>query len=211
MVTRVSVAGCRDPVAGSDPSPTTGTLGDRIGRRKLLLVGAVAFGLASVTAAYSTSPAMLIAARTVLGVAGAILAPSTISLIRTLFRDPRQMGLANGLWGLCVSAGAVIGPVVGGAMLTHYLVGLGLPARRAGDGGAARGRSAPAARVPRPASGEAGSHRRGAVATASPEKAGSAAVLIVRLLRAGRPTASTQDGERDRGDDHEGHAPVRQS
>nr|WP_217641747.1 MFS transporter [Actinopolyspora alba] len=99
---------------------TMGTLGDRTGRKKLLLIGAAAFGAASVVAAYSTSPAMLIAARAVLGVAGAILTPSTISLIRTLFRDPKQMGLAIGLWGTCFSAGAVIGPVIGGAMLTRF-------------------------------------------------------------------------------------------
>ncbi|WP_116100914.1 MFS transporter [Amycolatopsis thermalba] len=111
---------------------TMGTLGDRIGRRKLLLLGAAAFGAASVAAAFATSPAMLIAARAALGVAGAVLAPSTMSLIRTLFRDPRQMGLAIGLWGLCFSAGAVIGPVAGGALLAHFWWGsvflLGVPA-----------------------------------------------------------------------------------
>jgi len=111
---------------------TMGTLGDRIGRKKLLLIGATAFGIASVLAAFSTSPAMLIAARAVLGVAGAILAPSTISLIRTLFRDPKQMGLAIGLWGTCFSAGAVIGPLVGGVMLSQFWWGsvflLGVPA-----------------------------------------------------------------------------------
>ncbi|MEV0650542.1 MFS transporter [Phytomonospora sp. NPDC050363] len=111
---------------------TMGTLGDRIGRRRLLLIGAAAFGAASVVAAYSVSPAMLIGARAVLGVAGAVLAPSTMSLIRTLFRDARQMGLAIGIWGLCFSAGAVIGPLVGGAMLTRFWWGsvflLGVPA-----------------------------------------------------------------------------------
>ncbi|GAA2985457.1 MFS transporter [Streptosporangium longisporum] len=111
---------------------TMGTLGDRIGRRRLLLIGAAAFGVVSVVAAYSTGPAMLIASRAVLGVAGAILAPSTMSLIRSLFRDPRQMGVAIGIWGLCFSAGAVIGPVVGGAMLSRFWWGsvflLGVPA-----------------------------------------------------------------------------------
>ncbi|ABP55162.1 MFS transporter [Salinispora tropica] len=111
---------------------TMGTLGDRIGRRKLLLIGAAAFGVTSVVAAYSVSPEMLIATRALLGVAGAILAPSTMSLIRTLFRDPKQMGLAIGIWGLCFSAGAVIGPVVGGALLSHFWWGsvflLGVPA-----------------------------------------------------------------------------------
>jgi DHA2 family multidrug resistance protein-like MFS transporter len=111
---------------------TTGTVGDRIGRRKLLLIGAAAFGAASVVAAYSVSPGMLIATRAVLGVAGAILAPSTMSLIRTLFREPKQLGLAIGIWGLCFSVGAVIGPVVGGALLAHFWWGsvflLGVPA-----------------------------------------------------------------------------------
>ena len=69
---------------------TMGTLGDRIGRRRLLLAGAAAFGLASLLAAYATSPELLIGARAVLGVAGATLAPSTLSLIRNLFLDPRQ-------------------------------------------------------------------------------------------------------------------------
>src|SRR5687768_8670705 len=69
---------------------TMGTLGDRIGRRKLLMIGAVAFGFASVLAAYSNSAGMLIAARAILGIAGATLAPSTLSLIRNMFHDPKQ-------------------------------------------------------------------------------------------------------------------------
>src|SRR4030095_4980077 len=69
---------------------TMGTLGDRIGRRRLLLMGAAAFGAASVLAAFSTSAGMLIAARAVLGVAGATLMPSTLSLIRNMFHDPHQ-------------------------------------------------------------------------------------------------------------------------
>jgi DHA2 family multidrug resistance protein-like MFS transporter len=109
-----------------------GTLGDRIGRRKLLLIGAAAFAGASVLAAYSTSPEMLIAARAVLGIAGATLAPSTMALISNMFRDPKQMGLAIGIWAMCFSAGAVIGPLVGGAMLVHFWWGsvflLGVPA-----------------------------------------------------------------------------------
>src|SRR6478672_1075631 len=69
---------------------TMGTLGDRIGRRRLLLIGAATFGATSVLAAFSTSPAMLIASRALLGLAGATLAPSTLSLIRNMFLDPRQ-------------------------------------------------------------------------------------------------------------------------
>src|SRR5687768_18005855 len=68
---------------------TLGTLGDRIGRRRLLMIGVVAFGLASVLAAFSTSAGMLIASRALLGAAGATLAPSTLSLIRNMFLDPQ--------------------------------------------------------------------------------------------------------------------------
>src|SRR4030095_13131025 len=73
---------------------TMGTLGDRIGRRKLLLIGAAAFGVASALAAFSNSAEMLIAARAVLGIAGATLAPSTLSLIRNMFHDPKQRTVA---------------------------------------------------------------------------------------------------------------------
>src|SRR5688500_12914008 len=73
---------------------TMGTLGDRIGRRRLLLIGAAAFGVASVVAAFSLSASMLIAARALLGIAGATLMPSTMSLIRNMFHDPRQRTVA---------------------------------------------------------------------------------------------------------------------
>src|SRR5829696_8936695 len=76
---------------------TMGTLGDRIGRRRLLLIGAAAFGAASVVAAFSSSPEMLIAARALLGVAGATLAPSTLSLIRNMFEDDQQRTVAVGI------------------------------------------------------------------------------------------------------------------
>jgi DHA2 family multidrug resistance protein-like MFS transporter len=98
---------------------TMGNLGDRIGRRKLLLMGAAAFGLASVLAAFSTSARMLIAARAVLGIAGATVAPSTLSLIRNMFLDPRERTLAIGVWISSYSVGGAIGPLLGGVML-HY-------------------------------------------------------------------------------------------
>jgi DHA2 family multidrug resistance protein-like MFS transporter len=111
---------------------TMGTLGDRIGRRRLLLIGAAAFGLASVLAACSTSPAMLIAARAVLGIAGATLSPSTLALIGNMFRDPRQRGVAISIWMACFMAGAALGPVVGGLTLERFWWGavflLGVPA-----------------------------------------------------------------------------------
>jgi DHA2 family multidrug resistance protein-like MFS transporter len=99
---------------------TMGTLGDRTGRRRLLLTGAAAFGAASVLAAYSTSPAMLIAARALLGIAGATLSPSTLALIGTMFRQPRQRAAAIGVWMACFMSGAAIGPIAGGLMLEHF-------------------------------------------------------------------------------------------
>jgi DHA2 family multidrug resistance protein-like MFS transporter len=99
---------------------TMGTLGDRIGRRRLLLIGAAAFGVASVVAAFSTSAEMLIAARAMLGVAGATLAPSTLSLIRNMFLDPRQRTFAVGVWAASFSAGAGIGPLLGGVLLEYF-------------------------------------------------------------------------------------------
>jgi MFS transporter, DHA2 family, multidrug resistance protein len=99
---------------------TMGTLGDRIGRRRLLLIGAAAFGVASVIAAFSRSAEMLIVTRAVLGLAGATLAPSTLSLIRNMFLDPHQRTLAIGVWISSYSAGAAIGPLVGGVLLENF-------------------------------------------------------------------------------------------
>ncbi|WP_449248200.1 MFS transporter [Bosea rubneri] len=99
---------------------TMGTLGDRIGRRKLLLIGAAAFGLASIVAAFSTSAPMLIATRALLGLAGATLAPSTLSLIRSMFEDPDERRFAIGIWISSFSAGGAIGPLAGGLLLEHF-------------------------------------------------------------------------------------------
>jgi DHA2 family multidrug resistance protein-like MFS transporter len=105
-------------VAGS--LVTMGTLGDRIGRRRLLLIGAAAFGVLSVVAAFSTSPGMLIASRALLGIAGATLAPSTLSLISNMFAHADQRKLAIGVWATSFSLGSAIGPVAGGALLIHF-------------------------------------------------------------------------------------------
>ncbi|QVQ52455.1 MFS transporter [Spiractinospora alimapuensis] len=110
---------------------TMGTLGDRIGRRRLLLVGGLAFGVASVVAAYSTSAEMLIAARAALGVAGATLMPSTLALIRNMFLDSRQRGFAIAVWMSAFTGGVALGPVVGGVLLQWFWWGsvflLGVP------------------------------------------------------------------------------------
>ena len=102
---------------------TMGTLGDRIGRRRLLLIGAAAFGVASLLAAFASSAPMLIALRALLGIAGATLAPSTLSLIRTMFRRPAERTTAIGVWVSSYSVGAAIGPVLGGALLESFAWG----------------------------------------------------------------------------------------
>jgi MFS transporter, DHA2 family, multidrug resistance protein len=99
---------------------TMGTLGDRIGRRKLLLIGAAAFALASTIAALSSSAEMLIAMRALLGVAGATLAPSTMSLIRNMFHDEHERQFAIGVWIASFSLGGLIGPLVGGVLLQFF-------------------------------------------------------------------------------------------
>jgi DHA2 family multidrug resistance protein-like MFS transporter len=99
---------------------TMGTLGDRIGRRKLLFIGAASFGVLSLLAAFSTSPEMLIVSRALLGIAGATLAPSTLSLIFSMFQDPRQRTRAIAIWISAFSAGSAIGPLLGGVMLEFF-------------------------------------------------------------------------------------------
>ena len=99
---------------------TMGTLGDRIGRRRLLMIGAAAFGAVSLLAAFSTSAEMLIFSRAALGIAGATLAPSTLSLIFHMFQDPRQRSVAIGVWIGAFSAGSAIGPVLGGLALEFF-------------------------------------------------------------------------------------------
>ena len=110
---------------------TMGTLGDRIGRRRLLLIGAAAFGVASVLAAFAISAEMLIATRALLGIAGATLAPSTLSLIRNMFLDPAQRTVAIGVWVTSYSVGGAIGPLLGGVLLEYFWWGsvflLGVP------------------------------------------------------------------------------------
>ncbi|QYX75896.1 MFS transporter [Streptomyces akebiae] len=99
---------------------TMGTLGDRIGRRKLLMLGAAAFGAASAAAAMAGSAEMLIVARALLGIGGATLMPSTLSLIRNMFRDDQQRRTAVSVWTAALAGGAALGPLLGGALLEHF-------------------------------------------------------------------------------------------
>ena len=99
---------------------TMGALGDRVGRRKLLLGGAALFGVASVAAAYAQSPGALIGARALLGLAGACLMPATLALIRNLFQDPAQRAKAVTAWTSVMASGISLGPVVSGALVEHF-------------------------------------------------------------------------------------------
>lgn len=97
-----------------------GSIGDRVGRRKLLVIGAFGFGLASLLAAFSTSAEMLIASRALLGIFGATLMPSTLSLIRNIFLDAKDRRVAIATWSAMFSGGAALGPIVGGILLEHF-------------------------------------------------------------------------------------------
>jgi len=99
---------------------TMGTLGDRVGRRRIMLWGAAAFAVTSVVAAFAPTADLLVAARAALGVAGATVAPSTLSLIRNMFHNERQRTFAIGVWIAAFSAGAAIGPVVGGVLIEFF-------------------------------------------------------------------------------------------
>ena len=97
-----------------------GSIGDRVGRRRLLIIGAFGFGLASLLAAYSTSAEMLILARALLGLFGATLMPSTLSLIRNIFLHDKDRRVAIATWAAMFSGGAALGPIVGGILLEHF-------------------------------------------------------------------------------------------
>lgn len=96
------------------------TVGDRFGRRRSLLIGAVVFTIASVIGALATSPWMLIGARALLGVGGAIMMPSTLSLVRNMFLDRQQRRYAMAVWAAMASVGAAVGPIVGGWVIETF-------------------------------------------------------------------------------------------
>ncbi|TQJ31874.1 MFS transporter [Microbacterium sp. SLBN-146] len=99
---------------------TMGTLGDRFGRRRMLLIGATGFAAVSALAAFAPTAELLIAARALMGVFGAMLMPSTLSLLRTIFTDRDQRRFAIAVWASMFSAGAALGPIVGGILLEHF-------------------------------------------------------------------------------------------
>ncbi|RJL24157.1 MFS transporter [Bailinhaonella thermotolerans] len=99
---------------------TMGNVGDRIGRKRLLLIGTAAFGAASAITAYAPTPELLIAARALLGVAGATIMPSTLSLVRNVFTDPAERTAAIGIWSGMGAGGFALGPVIGGLLLDHF-------------------------------------------------------------------------------------------
>ena len=98
----------------------TGTLGDRLGHRRLFIAGLVVFGVASLCAAFSPTPAYLIAARALLAVGAAMMMPATLSIIRLTFLDERERAMAIGIWAAVASGGAAFGPVLGGVLLEHF-------------------------------------------------------------------------------------------
>ncbi|APX33755.1 MFS transporter [Brachybacterium sp. P6-10-X1] len=100
-----------------------GSLGDRLGRRRLLLIGATGFAVVSALAAFSPDASTLIAARALMGFFGAMLMPATLSLIRNIFTEPAQRRTAIAIWAAAFSGGAALGPIVGGFLLEHFAWG----------------------------------------------------------------------------------------
>jgi DHA2 family multidrug resistance protein-like MFS transporter len=100
--------------------PGVGTLGDRVGHKRMFLGGLVVFGIASLVAAYSPSPLILIGARALLAIGAAMMMPATLSIIRLTFADDRERALAIGIWGAVASSGAAVGPVIGGILLEYF-------------------------------------------------------------------------------------------
>ncbi|WP_425547024.1 MFS transporter, partial [Brevibacterium salitolerans] len=97
-----------------------GALADRFGRRRMLFIGSIGFAAVSALAAFAPSGALLVAARAGLGVFGAMLMPSTLSIIRNVFTDRRERRIAIAVWAAGFASGAALGPIVGGALLEHF-------------------------------------------------------------------------------------------
>src|SRR5215472_18261351 len=100
--------------------PGLGTLGDRVGHKRMFIAGLCVFGVASLVATYSPSPKILIGARALLAVGAAMMMPATLSIVRLTFNDERERALAIGVWGAVASGGAAVGPLIGGALLEYF-------------------------------------------------------------------------------------------
>jgi DHA2 family multidrug resistance protein-like MFS transporter len=100
--------------------PGLGTLGDRVGHKRMFIAGLSVFGIASLIAAYSPSPPILIGGRALLAIGAAMMMPATLSIIRLTFNDERERGLAIGIWGAVASGGAAVGPLIGGILLEYF-------------------------------------------------------------------------------------------
>ena len=100
--------------------PGCGTLGDRVGHKRMFVAGLGVFGMASLIAAYSPSPLLLIGGRALLAVGAAMMMPATLSIIRLTFSDEKERAMAIGLWGAVASAGSAAGPLVGGVLLEYF-------------------------------------------------------------------------------------------
>lgn len=98
----------------------SGALGDRFGRKRMLLTGLAVFGFASALAAFAWSPAVLIAARAVMGVGGALILPATMSIVRGVFEDRNERRTAVGIWSATMAGGAAVGPLIGGFLVEHW-------------------------------------------------------------------------------------------
>ena len=113
---------------------TMGNIADRVGRKKLLLIGATAFGIRlGGRGVRADAPRFSSSARLLLGVAGSTLMPSTLSLIRNIFTDPEERTRAIAIWSAAAASGIALGPLVGGALLEHFWWGSRVPRQRAGD------------------------------------------------------------------------------
>ena len=108
------------PLAAASLLILFGTLGDRVGRRRVLLLGYALFAVASAVAAAAQSAPLLIGARALLGAGGAMIMPATLSIVRQVFPDRHERALAIGIWSAVAAVGAAVGPVLGGFLVEHY-------------------------------------------------------------------------------------------